>query len=195
MKPPSGSSTTDQGTVRPGVKVETVKESCVAGCRGVGLGVGVGLGDGVAVAVADGEEEGEGGRRAVPPAQAATSTTMATRSSVRRGPRVVTASVSRFRLPRPASKLAQMSSAPSLDRTIGGARRVVGLRCRECGAEYPLLATHVCERCFGPLDVAYDYDQIRATISRERIEAGPKSIWRYRDLLPVEDDVEPVTLG
>ncbi|MBO0707776.1 MAG: threonine synthase [Candidatus Dormibacteraeota bacterium] len=88
-----------------------------------------------------------------------------------------------------------MSSAPSLERTLGGARRVVGLRCRECGAEYPLLATHVCEQCFGPLDVAYDYDQIRTTISRERIEAGPKSIWRYRDLLPVEDDVPPVTLG
>jgi threonine synthase len=73
--------------------------------------------------------------------------------------------------------------------------RVQGLRCRECGAEYELRATHVCEACFGPLDVAYDYDAIRRLVSRERIQAGPPSIWRYRDLLPVEDDAALVTLG
>src|SRR5215469_5713053 len=75
------------------------------------------------------------------------------------------------------------------------AARVLGLRCRECGAEYELLPTHVCEACFGPLDVRYDYEAIRRVVSRERIEAGPPSIWRYRDLLPVEDDVPVVTLG
>src|SRR5262245_32904005 len=63
-----------------------------------------------------------------------------------------------------------------------------GLRCRECGQEYAALALHVCELCFGPLEVAYDYDLIRATTSRERIERGPRSLWRYRDLLPVESE-------
>ena len=73
--------------------------------------------------------------------------------------------------------------------------RVLGLRCRECGAEYEPLATHVCEACFGPLDVRYDYDAIRRVVSRERIEAGPPTMWRYRDLLPVEDTAPVVTLG
>jgi len=73
--------------------------------------------------------------------------------------------------------------------------RVLGLRCRECGAEYELRATHVCEACFGPLDVRYDYDAIRRVISRERIEAGPPTMWRYRDLLPLEDGAPVVTLG
>ncbi|MBI4214303.1 MAG: threonine synthase [Chloroflexi bacterium] len=65
-----------------------------------------------------------------------------------------------------------------------------GLVCRECGAKYDLAPLHVCEACFGPLEVTYDYAAIRASISREEIERGPKSVWRYRKLLPVED--EPV---
>jgi threonine synthase len=73
--------------------------------------------------------------------------------------------------------------------------KVVGLRCRECGAEYELQATHVCEMCFGPLDAVYDEAVLRKIVSRERIESGPKSMWRYRDLLPVEDGVNVVTLG
>jgi len=73
--------------------------------------------------------------------------------------------------------------------------RVLGLRCRECGAEYDLRATHVCDACFGPLDVRYDYDAIQRVVSRERIEAGPPTMWRYRDLLPLEDDAPLVTLG
>jgi threonine synthase len=73
--------------------------------------------------------------------------------------------------------------------------RVLGLRCRECGAEYELRPTHVCEACFGPLDVAYDYEAIRRVVNRGRIEAGPPSMWRYRDLLPVEDEAALVTLG
>ena len=61
---------------------------------------------------------------------------------------------------------------------------VTGLRCRECGRPYPAEALHVCEWCFGPLEVVYDYDAIKAAISRESIAAGPLSIWRYSDLLP-----------
>ncbi|MBI5949255.1 MAG: threonine synthase [Chloroflexi bacterium] len=58
------------------------------------------------------------------------------------------------------------------------------LRCRECHREYPLTATHVCEFCFGPVEVTYDYDGIRKTVTRERIAAGPASLWRYKDFLP-----------
>src|SRR5260370_27057256 len=73
--------------------------------------------------------------------------------------------------------------------------KLLGLQCRECGAEYPLQATHVCEMCFGPLDAVYDYASLKKVVTRERIESGPKSIWRYRDLLPVEDSTPVVTLG
>src|SRR3982074_671907 len=73
--------------------------------------------------------------------------------------------------------------------------KVLGLRCRECGAEYELQATHVCEMCFGPLDAVYDYAALKKVVSRARIEAGPKSMWRYRDLLPIEDSTSVVTLG
>ena len=71
--------------------------------------------------------------------------------------------------------------------------RLKGLKCRECGRYYPSSPVHVCEFCFGPLEVDYDYEVIRAQASRARIEAGPKSIWRYADLLPVElgPDGEP----
>src|SRR3981081_4489477 len=73
--------------------------------------------------------------------------------------------------------------------------KLLGLRCRECGAEYELQATHVCELCFGPLDAVYDYAALKKVVSRQRIEAGPKSMWRYRDLLPIEDSTSVVTLG
>ncbi len=59
---------------------------------------------------------------------------------------------------------------------------------KESGAEYPLKALHICEECFGPLEVAYDYDKIRSQVSRETIKAGPNSIWRYRPFLPVATD-------
>jgi threonine synthase len=71
---------------------------------------------------------------------------------------------------------------------------VSGLRCRECDRTYPAEALHVCDFCFGPLEVTYDYERVAATISRQRIEAGPRSIWRYADLLPVHDPA-PVDLG
>jgi threonine synthase len=60
------------------------------------------------------------------------------------------------------------------------------LRCRECHREYPLLATHVCEFCFGPVEVAYDYAAISRNVTRASIERGPASLWRYADFLPCE---------
>jgi threonine synthase len=72
--------------------------------------------------------------------------------------------------------------------------RLKGLRCRECGAEYGLEPTHVCEFCFGPLEVQYDYEAIRAQLSVESIQAGPSTLWRYQPLLPVEGN-ELVDLG
>jgi threonine synthase len=62
------------------------------------------------------------------------------------------------------------------------------LQCKECGAEYEPAATHVCEFCFGPLEVKYDYEKLRRTVTRETIQAGSNSIWRYRAFLPVETD-------
>ena len=60
------------------------------------------------------------------------------------------------------------------------------LRCRECGREYPLEPLHVCEFCFGPLEVSYDYDAMHRNITRETIERGPLSVWRYADFLPAD---------
>lgn len=59
------------------------------------------------------------------------------------------------------------------------------LKCRECGHEYPLAATHVCEFDFGPLEVAYDYDRIRKVLSRDVIQSRAQTMWRYRELLPI----------
>src|ERR1700689_4188706 len=59
------------------------------------------------------------------------------------------------------------------------------LKCRECAREYPLEATHVCEFDFGPLEVAYDYDRIKKSLTREAIASRPKTMWRYRELLPI----------
>jgi threonine synthase len=63
--------------------------------------------------------------------------------------------------------------------------RLLGLKCRECGRSYPSSPVHVCEFCFGPLEVEYDYAVIGSRVSRARVEGGPRSIWRYADLLPV----------
>jgi len=59
------------------------------------------------------------------------------------------------------------------------------LKCRECGREYPLEATHVCEFDFGPLEVAYDYARIKKSLTRKHVESRPHTMWRYRELLPV----------
>ena len=63
-----------------------------------------------------------------------------------------------------------------------------GLRCRECGRESPAKALFVCEYCFGSLEVDYDYASIEGRLTRQGIESRPASIWRYRELLPIEGD-------
>jgi threonine synthase len=60
------------------------------------------------------------------------------------------------------------------------------LRCRECGREYPLAPSFSCEFCFGPLEVAYDYDAIRQSVTRDSIERGPTTLWRYAAFLPCD---------
>src|SRR5438093_10023869 len=69
------------------------------------------------------------------------------------------------------------------------------LECRECGRTYDVAPVHVCEFCFGPLEAQYDYEQIDRDISREQIAAGPRSIWRYVDLLPISADTPRIDLG
>lgn len=62
---------------------------------------------------------------------------------------------------------------------------VRGLACKECGTPYPVTPRMICDECFGPVEVAYDYAAMRGVVTRAQIEAGPRSLWRYRDLLPV----------
>ena len=57
-------------------------------------------------------------------------------------------------------------------------KHVRGLACRECGREYPVAPAHVCEFCFGPLEVVYDYEGIKASVSRASIASGPRTLWR-----------------
>ena len=66
--------------------------------------------------------------------------------------------------------------------------KVLGLKCRECERQYPKEPLHVCEFCFGPLEVDYNYEVIQQSISRESIEGGPESLWRYADLLPIDGE-------
>ncbi len=61
---------------------------------------------------------------------------------------------------------------------------VDALRCRICESEFPAVASGVCLRCFGPLEPVYDWDDVAARVTRERIGSGPPSLWRYADLLP-----------
>jgi threonine synthase len=72
-----------------------------------------------------------------------------------------------------------------------------GLRCRECGAEYQLEAQYVCEQCFGPLEVAYDFSSLDPAEAKRKIQAGPAGIWRYSDFLPFaerpRDPMQPGT--
>src|ERR1700733_1630615 len=62
------------------------------------------------------------------------------------------------------------------------------LKCRECGRQYPKQAVHVCEFDFGPLEADYNYDVIKNAISRKAIESRPYSMWRYRELLPIDGE-------
>jgi threonine synthase len=63
-----------------------------------------------------------------------------------------------------------------------------GLRCRECKREYSISPIHVCEFCFGPLEVIYDYEKIKKRLTHKKIEERPKSMWRYKELLPLNGD-------
>ncbi|MBA3866077.1 MAG: threonine synthase [Solirubrobacterales bacterium] len=72
---------------------------------------------------------------------------------------------------------------------------IESLKCKECGTAYELGALYVCERCFGPLEVAYDFSDLDPVETRRRIQAGSQGIWRYADFLPFEgrpnDPLEP----
>ena len=65
---------------------------------------------------------------------------------------------------------------------------VKGLKCRECGREYAVDPIYVCEFCFGPLEVAYDYKAIAKAVTRKKIEQRPQTLWRYRELLPIDGE-------
>ncbi len=65
---------------------------------------------------------------------------------------------------------------------------IKGLKCRECRREYPIRPVHVCEFCFGPLEVIYEYEAIKKSLTLEKLEGRPKSMWRYKELLPLESD-------
>ncbi|OGO19113.1 MAG: threonine synthase [Chloroflexi bacterium RBG_16_50_9] len=69
------------------------------------------------------------------------------------------------------------------------------LRCRKCGQEYPIKPMNLCELCLSPLDVTYDYKAMSGAVSREKIASGPRGMWRYKDLLPVEGDVVDIGTG
>src|SRR5689334_21433376 len=65
---------------------------------------------------------------------------------------------------------------------------VKGLKCRECGREYPIKLLAGCEECFGPLEADYHYEEIAKVLKRNVLASRPKSIWKYRELLPLESD-------
>ncbi len=65
---------------------------------------------------------------------------------------------------------------------------VSGLKCRECGREYPVDPIYVCEFCFGPLEVVYDYKKIKRVLTRKSIEKRPENLWRYKELLPIDGE-------
>ncbi len=70
--------------------------------------------------------------------------------------------------------------------TEARASTVLGLACRECGKSYPKEALYVCEFCFGPLEVAYDYAEVARRLTRESIAKRGKNLWRYAELLPID---------
>lgn len=65
---------------------------------------------------------------------------------------------------------------------------VKGLQCRECGREYPKEPLYVCEYCFGPLEVIYDYGKIKRHLTKKLLESRDQNMWRYRELLPIDND-------
>jgi len=71
----------------------------------------------------------------------------------------------------------------------------ITLRCRKCGREYPLEPLNLCEFCFSPLEVNYDYKSMAEMVNREKLSEGPPSMWRYRDMLPVEGEAVDIGTG
>lgn len=71
----------------------------------------------------------------------------------------------------------------------------ISLRCRKCGGEYPLQPANLCDFCFSPLEVNYDYKSMAKCVSKEKITGGPTSMWRYQDLLPVDGEVIDLGTG
>ena len=69
------------------------------------------------------------------------------------------------------------------------------LRCRKCGREYPLEPLNLCDFCLSPLEVNYDYKSMAEVVSREKLAGGPRSMWRYRDMLPVEGEAVDIGTG
>ncbi len=69
------------------------------------------------------------------------------------------------------------------------------LRCRKCGQEYPVQPLGLCDFCLSPLEVSYDYKAMARAVSREKLAAGPPSMWRYVDLLSVEGEVVDIGAG
>ncbi len=67
---------------------------------------------------------------------------------------------------------------------------VKGLKCRECGKEYPDSPLYVCDYCFGPLEVNYDYEGIKKQISIDKIKSREPNMWRYRELLPIKGEIK-----
>jgi len=67
------------------------------------------------------------------------------------------------------------------------------LMCRECGKEYPLTRIHVCEHCFGPLEVVYNYESM--SLDQNSFKDRPQTLWRYKELLPITDPTKIVDLG
>ncbi len=65
---------------------------------------------------------------------------------------------------------------------------VLGLECKECHREYPTSPRYVCEDCFGPLEVVYDYPEIRKNLNQDKISSRTNNLWRYRELLPIDGE-------
>lgn len=72
---------------------------------------------------------------------------------------------------------------------------LIGLKCRNCGERYPTEPLNTCEECFGPLEVEYDYEKIKENTSRESIEKGPNTIWRYSNFLPASGKIIDLGTG
>jgi threonine synthase len=66
------------------------------------------------------------------------------------------------------------------------------LACKGCGAGYPLEALFACDRCFGPLEVRFDESE---PVARASVEAGPRTLWRFADFLPVAPPERGLPVG